>query len=288
MTEWTIIGVPTSAGAHHAGQDRAPAALRKAGLVERLTGAGVTVHDAGDLPGGMFALDREHPEARNLAAVVRVAGEVADAVEDIVAAGGKPLVIGGDCTITLGVIAGFRRVHPDVGLAYVDGDADLGAAEPGAPQSDASGILDATGIAHLLGRGTPELNGLGGTPPLLAPGRLAMVGCDPREIGAAGRRFLAEANVSFADGARASGRSRGCRAPRSDRARPGRRAVRRPLRRRRRRLRRPAARQLPALRLGYGTRAGGPLPPGAAERPGRRRARPHRGEPELRPRWRPA
>jgi arginase len=200
MTEWTIIGVPTSAGAHHAGQDRAPAALRKAGLVERLTGAGVTVHDAGDLPGGMFALDREHPEARNLAAVARVAGEIADAVEDIVAAGGKPLVIGGDCTITLGVIAGFRRVHPDVGLAYVDGDADLGAAEPGAPQSDASGILDATGIAHLLGRGTPELNGLGGTPPLLPPERLAMVGCDPREIGAAGRRFLAEANVSFADG----------------------------------------------------------------------------------------
>ena len=200
MTEWTIIGVPTSAGAHHAGQDRAPAALRKAGLVERLTGAGVTVHDAGDLPGGMFALDREHPEARNLAAVVRVAGEVADAVEDIVAAGGKPLVIGGDCTITLGVIAGFRRVHPDVGLAYVDGDADLGAAEPGAPQADASGILDATGIAHLLGRGTPELNGLGGTPPLLAPERLAMVGCDPREIGAAGRQFLAEANVSFAAG----------------------------------------------------------------------------------------
>ena len=73
MTEWTIIGVPTSAGAHHAGQDRAPAALRKAGLVERLTGAGVTVHDAGDLPGGMFALDREHPEARNLAG--RQAGE---------------------------------------------------------------------------------------------------------------------------------------------------------------------------------------------------------------------
>jgi arginase len=200
MAAWTMIGVPTSAGAHHAGQDRAPAALRKAGLAERLTKAGVSVHDAGDLRGGMFAVDRERPEARNLAAVVRVAGEVADAVAGIVQAGGRPLVVGGDCTITLGVVAGFRRVHSDVGLAYVDGDADLGAAEPGAPQADASGILDATGIAHLLGRGTPELAGLDGSPPLLAPERLAMIGCDPREIGAAGRQFLAEANVSFADG----------------------------------------------------------------------------------------
>jgi arginase family enzyme len=71
MAGWTIIGVPTSAGAHHAGQDRAPAALRKAGLVERLTGAGVSVDDSGDLPGGMFAVDREHPEARNLASASR-------------------------------------------------------------------------------------------------------------------------------------------------------------------------------------------------------------------------
>ena len=39
-TDWTIIGVPTSAGAHHAGQDRAPAALRAHGLAGRLRGSG--------------------------------------------------------------------------------------------------------------------------------------------------------------------------------------------------------------------------------------------------------
>ena len=32
-----IIGVPTSAGSHHAGQDRAPAALRAAGFTGLLT-----------------------------------------------------------------------------------------------------------------------------------------------------------------------------------------------------------------------------------------------------------
>ena len=194
-TDWVLIGVPTSAGAHHAGQDRAPAALRSAGLIERAAAAGVSITDAGDLPGAIFAVDHEHPKARNLDAVVKVAREVADAVETQARAGRRPLVVGGDCTITLGVIAGFRRVHADVGLAYVDGDADLGGMA-----TDGSGILDATGIAHLLGRGEPELAGLAGEPPLLDPSRLAMLGCDPREQTDEGRKFLADRRVSYVEG----------------------------------------------------------------------------------------
>jgi arginase len=195
MSGWMTIGVPTSAGAHYAGQERAPEALRRAGLLDRLRAAGLDVADAGDLPGSVFAVDHEHPNARNLDAVVRVAGEVADAVAGHLASGRLPLVIGGDCTITLGVVAGFQRQHPDVGLAYVDGDADLGT-----PESGGSGIFDSMGVSHLLGRGAPELAGVGGHSPLLAPERLALVGCDPREIDDEGRRFLAESGVSFQDG----------------------------------------------------------------------------------------
>jgi len=193
--DWVLIGVPTSAGAHHAGQDRAPGALRAAGLLGRLRAAGVGITDAGDLPDAVFAVDHDHPRARNLAAVVKVAGEVADAVGREVSAGRRPLVVGGDCTITLGVIAGFRRVHPDVGLVYVDGDADLGDLVP-----DPSGILDATGIAHRLGHGAPELAGLAGQPPLLEPSRLAILGCDPREVGDDGRAFLAARQISYTEG----------------------------------------------------------------------------------------
>jgi arginase len=193
MSDWVVVGVPTSAGAHHAGQELAPAALRKAGLIKALRAAGESVADAGDLPGAVFAVDHQATGARNLGAVARVAGEVADAVATGLGTGRLPLVIGGDCTITLGVIAGFRRHHPDVGLVYVDGDADLG----GALGSDGSGILDSTGVAHLLGYGTPELCGLAGPGALLEPGRLALVGGDPRETDDAGRRFLAETGVSF-------------------------------------------------------------------------------------------
>jgi len=191
VNEWVMIGVPTSAGAHHAGQDLAPDALRAAGLLSRLRSAGLSVMDGGNLPGAVFEADRAHPGARNLAAVVGVAREVADAVADVAASGRLPLVLGGDCTITLGAVAGLRRSRPGIGLVYVDGDADL--SEPG----DGSGIFDSMGVAHLLGRGAHELAGLGGTVPLLDPSRLAIVGSDPRETSDDGRAFLAEVGVSF-------------------------------------------------------------------------------------------
>jgi arginase len=192
MSDTVLIGVPTSAGAHHAGQERAPRALREAGLVKRLQEAGLGIDDAGDLPGATFAVDHEHPGRRNLPAIAGVAREVADAVAGALDSGRLPLVVGGDCTITLGVIAGFRRRHRDVGLAYVDGDSDLHL-----PDSGGSGIGDSMGVTHLLGGGAPELAGLGGAIPLLDPARLAIVGPDPRETTDAQRRFLAERGVSF-------------------------------------------------------------------------------------------
>ena len=51
-----------------------------------------------------------------------MAGTVADAVEQVLASGRLPVVLGGDCTITLGVMAGVLRHHPQAGLLYVDGD----------------------------------------------------------------------------------------------------------------------------------------------------------------------
>jgi arginase len=192
MGDWTVIGVPSSAGAHHAGQDRAPDALRAAGLLERLAAAGESVQDTGNLPEAPFAVDHDHPGARNLPAVVRVARDVADAVAAAAGTGRLLLVVGGDCTITLGVVAGWRRRHPDVGLVYVDGDTDVGL-----PDSGGSGIFDSMGVSHLLGRGAPELTGLCGTVPLLEGARLAIVGSDPRETDDAGRSYLAGAGVSL-------------------------------------------------------------------------------------------
>ena len=59
------MGVPSSAASYAAGQDLAPAALRSAGLPERLIGSGLEVHDDGDLPHQVWSPDRDHPLAQN-------------------------------------------------------------------------------------------------------------------------------------------------------------------------------------------------------------------------------
>jgi arginase len=74
--------------------------------------------------------------------------------------------------VTLGVLAGLLRREEDTGLAYFDGDADLGTPGTG------TGILDATGIAHLLGLAETELTGLFASRPPIPASRLAMLGYD--------------------------------------------------------------------------------------------------------------
>jgi arginase len=182
-----VLGAATSAGTHHAGQERAPEALRAAGFVRHLKAAGLAVTDLGDIVRETFRVDRSGAPARNEAAVVRTAGAVADAVERIAAgrtAGGRTagedpvlVVLGGDCTITLGVLAGLQRAEPDTGLVYFDGDADL--STPG----HGSGIMDATGMAHLLGLAETGLTGLFARRPPIAASRLAVLGYDESDPG---------------------------------------------------------------------------------------------------------
>jgi arginase len=179
---YAVLGVPTSAGTHHAGQDRAPAALRAHGFVNRLRELGVDVCDEGDVAGEVFRADPGNPTARNLPAVLRVARRVADAVAECAAEDRVPILLGGDCTITVGALAGVQRVHADAAVLYLDGDADL--STPG----HGTGILDATGVAHLLGRDGTELAALFDA---LPPERLVLVGHDASDDETFDAAFLA-------------------------------------------------------------------------------------------------
>jgi arginase len=173
-----LIGIPSSIGAHWPGQEKAPRALREAGLVEYVEEAGLRVTDRRDLPATRFRPDpgRRHP--RNLAAVVDVARSVADRVEVTLRAGEVPLVIGGDCTIELGVISGFLRVGEDPGLLYFDGGVDLRT-----PLDNPTGILDSMGVAHMLGEpgSAEELATIGPRFPLMEDEKIALFGYSHNE-----------------------------------------------------------------------------------------------------------
>jgi arginase len=57
--------------------------------------------------------------------VVGVARSVADRAESVLRGGEMPLVVGGDCTVELGVLSGFLRAGEDPALLYFDGGVDL-------------------------------------------------------------------------------------------------------------------------------------------------------------------
>jgi arginase len=172
-----LIGVPSSAGAHGPGQEKAPAALRQAGLLGALREAGLDLEDFGDLPLTRFQPDAGHAKQQSLSRVVALDRQVADTVSAVVERGAIPLVLGGDCTITIGVIAGLLRRQTDLGLVYVDGDADLTT-----PETTHSGIFDSMGMAHLIGDGAAELAHIGPRYPLMPPDRIALFGFHPFEV----------------------------------------------------------------------------------------------------------
>jgi arginase len=159
-----IIGAPSSAGAYAPGQEKAPAALRAIGLLELLSANGITVDDRGDVSGFRWRVDKTNPRAMNASIVQTVAKASAERVASALATGSAVLVLGGDCTVELGTVAGALRGTQSVGLVYIDLDTDLNT-----PESTRDGALDWMGVAHMLGvKGTlPELAAFGPRVPML-------------------------------------------------------------------------------------------------------------------------
>jgi arginase len=166
-----IVGAPSSAGAYAPGQERAPLAYRTAGLPGLLQERGIAVTDRGDVPGFRWRIDRAHMRAMNADAAAGVASAVADQVAASLSDGSALLVLGGDCTVELGTVAGASRGTPDVGLVYIDYDTDMNT-----PQSVEDGALDWMGVAHLLGLPdtVPSLAGVGPRTPMLRPDQVLL------------------------------------------------------------------------------------------------------------------
>lgn len=182
---WSVLGVPSSAAAHGPGLEKAPSALRAAGLADALRGRGLAVVDQGDVEMARWRARHEPGRLNDVERVAVGVGRVREAVGRELRAGRVPLVLGGECTVTLGVVAAAVDVHDDCGLVYVDGGQDLFtvASHPEEP------IADATGVAHLLDLpgASPELSAVGARRPLLDVRRLAFLGFSDAEEDEDGR-----------------------------------------------------------------------------------------------------
>src|SRR6266536_46916 len=184
-----LLGVPTSVGAFAPGQEDAPPALRAAGLIEGLLAAGIGVDDLGDLERRRWTPDPASPAAQNVTAVAEVSKVTADRVGEVFDPDRVLLVLGGDCSIEVGVVAGHAAQPGRVGLLYVDLHADLNT-----PTTAIDGALDWMVVSHLLGApGTlPSV-----IAPLLVPQQVRYFGLDQNRLTPGERDLLAELGIPY-------------------------------------------------------------------------------------------
>jgi arginase len=189
-----LIGAPSSAAAFSAGSEKAPAALRAAGLAEKLQSAGYELVDYGDCAARLFADDEEHRRARNLAEIVAGLNDLKTRAELAVKSGALVLVLGGDCAQVIGLLTGTRRYYKHVNLLWFDRDADLNT-----PASTPSGRIDGMVVAHIIGKGAPELVRFWSDAPLVREPDVTLFGLeriDPPEL-----EFLSKSPMRHIDAA---------------------------------------------------------------------------------------
>ncbi len=169
-----MLGAPWDSSGSGRGEQQAPAALRAAGL------SALVDLDLGDAATTITGTHRDEATGvRALPATVAAARALAGALDAARREHPtrRPLILGGDCSLLLGVFAS----RPRLGLWLLDGHPD-----------HADGRLSETGetadmeLAILTGEGPPILGG-----PLLPPGRVALIGHRTAGLDAASAAELA-------------------------------------------------------------------------------------------------
>jgi arginase len=185
-----VFGVPTAAGARGSGLERAPFALRESGLLLELKARGARVVNLSDLSLFPYRDDPGHAKARNAEVVACALRAAADEMTRALAEG-LTVVLGGDCTLVAGTVAGARRaLGQPVGVIYLDANADLNT-----PETSPSGYLSGMALALALGQGPDEVVSAGGEPPAVLPDHVSLVGfraLDPGE-----RRTLGDLGLAL-------------------------------------------------------------------------------------------
>src|SRR6185437_6753802 len=126
---------------------------------------------------GAWHPDRDHPLAQNASQVTKSLQQLATHLEPLLARGDLTLVLGGNCTIVLGVMAALRHLGAGVpGLLYLDRHYDLNT-----PETTTDGVLDWMGLAHALALPgcVDTLTEAFGPRPLLEPSQVAWLGVEP-------------------------------------------------------------------------------------------------------------
>jgi len=191
----SVLGVPLGYGASMAGVDMGPAALRVAGLTQRISRLGYSVEDLGDM-----RLERpqsfpaEGEKLKYVREISNACEHLAREVEVILEADQMPLILGGDHSVAIGSFGGaasfYKKREQTLGLIWFDAHADMNT-----PETTPSGNIHGMPLAALLGYGAPELTGIAGFAPKLDPKLCAHVGA--RDIDPGERELIKKLGMRF-------------------------------------------------------------------------------------------
>ena len=145
---------------------KSPEVLRAAGLYERLA-----ADDAGLVVCPRYVDDVVPGRIRNQEAILDYSIRLADRLGALLDDGRRPIVLGGECSLLLGVGVALRRIGR-YGLVHIDGHTDF--RHPG--NSDAVASLGGEALAAAVGLHWPAMSLLGGSQHF-DPADVAHVGC---------------------------------------------------------------------------------------------------------------
>lgn len=176
----SIIGVPMDLGQSRRGVDMGPSAIRYAGIKETLKQLDYTINDLGDIM--ISYQDEEDAQDSNLHNLTQVAignEKLAEMVDQEVANGKFPLILGGDHSIAIGSIAGIAKHYNNLGVIWYDAHGDLNYEE-----TSPSGNIHGMSLAVNLGIGHERLTNILGYQPKIKPENIVIIGArclDPGE-----------------------------------------------------------------------------------------------------------
>lgn len=137
--------------------------IRQANLIPLLKSKGHSVTDLGDLSGLQFQeiLDEE-TGIKDFKTWLELSNEISRRLEPILERQSFPLLLGGDCSMLVGIFSAFVQKDMDVGLIFLDGHADFHY-----PETSPTGDPADMELAILTGRGYEKIVQIAGQSPLL-------------------------------------------------------------------------------------------------------------------------
>jgi arginase len=155
----SFLGIPVDSSGAFAGCERMPAAMRAAGL------ASLGVADLGNVQVALADPVRDPVSGIiGLTSLIAATEVIRSATRTLLAEGRRPLLVGGCCSLLIGVAAALADVLPGTGLAFIDGHLDFhsGTSSPTGEAADME-------LAVILGIGPAALTGLTGLQRLMDP-----------------------------------------------------------------------------------------------------------------------